>query len=41
MTYTAIELKENIAMEDYKVVIPEGIDIQSFEGLKSMGMLKN
>jgi GLPGLI family protein len=38
MTYTAIDVKEKAKMADYKVVIPEGVEIKSLEDMKNLGM---
>lgn len=37
MTYTASEVKENTSIDKYKVVVPESVDIQSFDDLQNMG----
>lgn len=37
MIYTVVELKENIDFSDYKVIIPEGVEVQSFDVLNQMG----
>lgn len=37
MTYTATDVKENSDISKYKITIPEGVDVQSFEDLENMG----
>jgi len=38
MKYTAIELTEDANMDKYTLVIPEGVEVQSFEDMQNMGM---
>ena len=38
MRYTAVEFDDKANMDDYKVVIPADVDIQSLEDMKNMGM---
>lgn len=37
MRYTAIEFDDKADINDYKIGIPEGVEIQSLEAMKSMG----
>ena len=41
ITYTATEFNDKAQMKDYNVVIPENVEIQSYEDLMKMGMGKN
>ena len=41
MVYTASAFDDNVNMADYKLVIPEGVEIQSFDAMKTMGMGQN
>jgi GLPGLI family protein len=38
MTYTAVELEEDIDMDDYAIEIPEGVEIQSLSEMENLGM---
>ncbi|MDB2656483.1 hypothetical protein N9Y60_00350 [Crocinitomicaceae bacterium] len=38
MKYTAIEFDDKAKMDDYELVIPDGVEVQSLEEMKSMGM---
>lgn len=38
ITYTAIEVNEDADMDKYKIVIPEDVEVQSFEEMQNMGM---
>lgn len=38
MTYTAIEFNDKANMENYQLVIPDGVDVMSLEDLQNMGM---
>jgi GLPGLI family protein len=35
--YTAVSIKENVNMSDYKVVIPEGVEVQDLKDMANMG----
>jgi hypothetical protein len=37
LTYTAVELNDKIDMDDYALVLPEGIEVQSLEAMSAMG----
>lgn len=41
MKYTAIEANDNVNMSEYKIAIPEGVDVMSLSDLKNMGMIGN
>lgn len=38
MTYTAIEFDDKVKMAEYKLEIPEGVEVGSLEDMKMMGM---
>ncbi|XOV69053.1 MAG: hypothetical protein ACFHU9_07660 [Fluviicola sp.] len=37
MKYTAIEFEDKADMDDYQVVIPEGVEVQGLDAMKNMG----
>jgi len=38
ITYTCIDFKENVDMSNYKINIPDGVEIQSLDEMSNMGM---